>query len=153
MKIDDFKRNWAWVHRMTVDFVQAVPDDRWEFTPAPPRLGPFCRQVRHVVRGRGVYNAAIRTKKVDWSSGEHYSGPLTRDPLLGALEDLQRQFLTALESVDVHAPIFYGETAFTFDNFLCEMIQHESIHHGQWSVYAARGGFETPRSWQAGWKL
>jgi hypothetical protein len=26
------------------------------------------------------------------------------------------------------------------------MIQHESIHHRMWSVYAALGKFETPRS-------
>jgi uncharacterized damage-inducible protein DinB len=154
MKTEDFKANWAWVHRMTVDFVNVVPADKWEFTPAPKTFGSFCRQLRHVVRGRGVYNAAMRTKKADWSkSAEHYSGPLTREALLEALEDMQRHFLAALESVEADAPIYFGETTFTFDNFLCEMIQHESIHHGQWSVYAALGGFETPRSWQTGWKM
>ena len=30
---------------------------------------------------------------------------------------------------------------------------HEAIHHGQWSVYASLGGFDTPPSWRAsrGW--
>jgi hypothetical protein len=150
MNLKDFEKNWNWVHTMTVHFAGAVPD----FTPAPERFGPFSRQLRHVVRGRGVYNAALRTKKADWStSAEHYDGPLTRDALLQALDDKQREFLALLPAVDVSVPIYYGDAAFTFDNFLCEMIQHESIHHGQWSIYAALGGFATPRSWQTGWKL
>ena len=37
MKIEDFKANWQWVHRMTVDFVEIVPSDKWEFTPARAR--------------------------------------------------------------------------------------------------------------------
>ena len=154
MEIESFVRNWKWVHTMTVHFAKAVPDDKWDFTPDRRRFGPFCRQLRHIVRGRGVYTAAMLTKKADWSSsGEHYNGPLTRDALLLAIDEKQQEFLATLPTVDVEVPIYYGETAFTFDNFLCEMIQHESIHHGQWSVYAALGGFETPRSWQTGWKL
>jgi uncharacterized damage-inducible protein DinB len=155
MEIESFLANWKWVHTMTVHFAEAVPDERWEFTPDPRRFGPFSRQLRHVVRGRGVYNAALTTRKADWSvSGDvHYSGPLTRDALLRALDDKQQEFHATLPTVDVAAPIYFGETAFTLDNFLYEMVQHESIHHGQWSVYAALGGFATPRSWQAGWKL
>lgn len=28
-----------------------------------------------------------------------------------------------------------------------------TIHHGQWSLYAAFGGFETPPSWKLNWGL
>lgn len=52
---------------MTVQFAEAVPDDRWDFTPDGRRFGPFCRQLRQVVRGRGVYTTAMLTKKTDWS--------------------------------------------------------------------------------------
>jgi uncharacterized damage-inducible protein DinB len=154
MDLDSFVRNWQWVHRMTLDFVQAVPDERWEFTPDERQFGSFARQLRHVVRGRGVYNEALRTKAADWSkSGDYYSGPLTRTALLEALTDKQNEFLEILPDVDVSVPISYGKAQFTLDNFLYEMVQHESIHHGQWSVYAALGGFATPTSWQTGWKL
>jgi hypothetical protein len=137
-----------------MDLESFIKNDRWDFTPDAGRFGSYSRQLRHVVRGRGVYNAAMRTKQADWSaSGEHYGGPLTREALLTSLEEKQVEFLAMLQTVDVDVPIYYGDAAFTFDNFLCEMIQHESIHHGQWSVYAALGNFETPRSWQTGWKL
>jgi hypothetical protein len=153
-RIDHFKQNWEWVHRMTLDFVDAVPDDKWDFTPSPPRFGPFCKQLRHVIRVRGVYNAAMITKKADFStSARYYGGPLTRDALRPALLDSHQQFLTTLDTLDVEVPIYFGQTPFAFDNFMCEVIQHEAIHHGQWSVYAALGGFETPPSWRAGWKL
>jgi hypothetical protein len=33
------------------------------------------------------------------------------------------------------------------------VIQHEAIHHGQWSVYASLAGFETPLSWRNEWGL
>jgi uncharacterized damage-inducible protein DinB len=142
---------------MTVDFVNVVPDEKWDFSPGDG-FGPFCKQLRHVVRVRGVYNEAMVTKKADFErSREHYTGPLLREALVAALNDKEREFLAALETVDVEAPIYFagsaGASAFTFANFTYEVVQHESIHHGQWSVYAALGGFETPVSWKTGWKL
>src|SRR5437867_3772494 len=116
-------------HRLTVDFVRAVPDDKWDFTPdpagksgrvpAPHRIGdgfaPFCKQLRHVVCVRGVYNAALATRKVDWArKHDHYAGPLTREALVGALDDKQRQLLAILETVDINAPIDLGRNPFHF---------------------------------------
>src|SRR5712671_1040091 len=101
MSIDDFVRYCAVLHRLTADFVRAVPENKWDFTPDPPaksgrapapnRIGdgfaPFCKQLRHVVCVRGVYNAALATRKVDWRrKHEHYVGPLTREALLAALD-------------------------------------------------------------------
>ena len=75
MSIDEFVRYSETLHRLTVDFARAVPDDKWDFTPDPPgksgrtpaphRIGvgfaPFCKQLRHVVCVRGVYNAALES--------------------------------------------------------------------------------------------
>ena len=103
---------------------------------------------------RGVYNAAMVTKKADFTQKhDHYTGPLTREALLPALIDKQRQFLAALKTLDTETPIDFGGTAFTFDDFAYEVVQHEAIHHGQWSVYASLGEFETPLSWRASWGL
>src|SRR5690348_8453880 len=114
MSIDEFVRCSQLLHRLTVDFVGAVPDDKWHFTPVPPgisgrapavhRIGDgfasFCKQLRHVVCVRGVYNAALAAGAVDWTrKHDHYVGPLTREALLAALDDKQRQLLAALETV------------------------------------------------------
>jgi hypothetical protein len=168
MSIDDFVRYSKVLHGLTVDFVRAVPDDKWDFTPDPPgksgrpsapqRIGegfaPFCKQLRHIVCVRGVYNAALATRKVDWTrKHEHYVGPLSRKALLAALDDKQRHLLSTLETVDINAPIDWDGTPFTFALFTWEFVQHEAIHHGQWSVYASLAGFDTPLSWRTSWGL
>ena len=168
MSIDDFVRYSKVLHGLTADFVRAVPDNKWDFTPDPPgqsdraptphRIGdgfaPFCKQLRHVVCVRGVYTAALATKKVDWRrKHEHYVGALTREALLAALDDKQRDLLTTLETIDIDAPIDWDGTPFTFALFTWEFVQHEAIHHGQWSVYASLAGFDTPLSWRASWGL
>ena len=168
MSIDDFTRYSKVLHALTVDFVRVVPEDKWEFTPDPPgqsggtpaphrmsdRFAPFCKQLRHVVCVRGVYNAALATRKVDWTrKHDHYGGPLTREALLPALEEKQRQLLAILETVDIEAAIDWDGTPFTFALFTWEFVQHEAIHHGQWSLYAALAGFDTPLSWRTSWGL
>ena len=168
MQIDDFKRRVEFVHGMTIDFVEAVPGDRWEFSPDPALttaaaadpnrhgvgFAPFCKQVRHVVCVRGVYNAALLTKKVDFSKKhQHYQGAMTREALLRALAEKQRDLLTILETVDTNVSIDFFGNRFTFGDFAFTVIQHEAIHHGQWSIYASLGGFQTPASWRNEWGL
>jgi len=164
---DDFVRYSRVLHRLTVDFVLAVPEDKWDFTPdpgesgrgpAPHRIGdgfaPFCKQLRHVVCVRGVYNAALAMGKVDWTrKHEHYAGPPTREALLDELDEKQRQLMVTLETADLSAPIDWDGTPFTFAMFTWEFVQHEAIHHGQWSVYASLAGFDTPLSWRRSWGL
>ena len=168
MSIADFVRYSKVLHGLTADFVRAVPEDKWDFTPdlpgksggaaAPHRVGdgfaPFSKQVRHVVCVRGVYNAALATRRVDWTrKHEHYVGPLTREALLEALDDKQRHLLATLETVDISAPIDWDGTPFTFALFTWEFVHHEAIHHGQWSLYASLAGFDTPLSWHQSWGL
>jgi hypothetical protein len=168
MSIDAFARYSKVLHALTADFVRAVPEDKWDFAPDPPggsrrasvphRIGdafaPFCKQLRHVVCVRGVYTAALATGKVDWTrKHEHYGGPLTREALLGALDDKQRDLLATLGKVDIDAAIDWDGHPFTVDLFTWEFVQDEAIHHGQWSVYASLAGFDTPLSRRRSWGL
>jgi hypothetical protein len=168
MMIDDFVRYSKALHDLTVDFVNSVPEGKWNFTPDPPektdrppsphRIGygfaPFCKQLRHVVCVRGVYSAALAAGKVDWTrKRDQYAGPLTREALLAALEDKQRELLAILNTVNIDASIDWDGTPFTFPLFTWEFVQHEAIHHGQWSIYASLAGFDTPLSWRASWGL
>lgn len=168
MSIDEFAHYSTVLHRLTADFARAVPDDKWHFTPDPPgasgreraphRIGhgfaPFSKQLRHVVCVRGVYNAALATRKVNWTrKHDHYAGALTREALLAGLDEKQKQLLNTLRTVDVDAVIAWDGTPFTFTVFTWEFVQHEAIHHGQWSLYAALAGFDTPLSWRMSWGL
>lgn len=91
---------------------------------------------------------------MDWTQKhDHYVGPLAREALLAALDDKQRQLLATLETVDLDAPFDWDGTPFNFALFSWEFVQHEAIHHGQWSIYASLAGFDTPLSWRASWGL
>jgi DinB family protein len=167
MSIADFVLSSGVLHEMTLDFARAVPDDRWNATPVPPesarppaprRIGrgfaPFSKQLRHVVCARGVYNAALATGSVDWSRRhEYYTGPLTREGLLAGLDEQRSALIATLDTVDPTASFDWNGTPFTFDLVVAEFVQHEAIHHGQWSVYAELAGFDTPLSWRSSWGL
>ncbi len=153
MVIDDFRRRCEFLQRMTLDFVKQVPDEQWEFSPHP-RFAPFCKQLRHVVCVRGVYNDAMTTRRADFSKKhDQYTGALTRDELTAALIDKQRDLLARLETVDTEASIDFFGRPFSFGDFAYTVVQHEALHHGQWSIYASLAGFETPLSWQLEWAL
>src|SRR5580692_5543712 len=128
MSIDDFVRYSEVLHRLTADFVRAVPREQ---------VGLYARSA----------------SKVWPRKHEHYVGPLTREALLAALHDKQRHLLATLQTVNIDAPIDWDGTPFSFALFTWEFVQHESIHHGQWSIYASLAGFDTPLSWRTSWGL
>ncbi|MBD3942691.1 DinB family protein [Microbacterium sp. NEAU-LLC] len=168
MTVQDFARYSEVLHDMTQEFARAVPDDAWDFTPVPARtttepptqdrptaqFAPFSKQLRHVVCVRGVYNAALTTSAVDWSrKHEHYTGPLTRDALIAGLADQQRRLIALLDGIHPDIVLDWDGSPFTFGLFAGEFVQHEALHHGQWSVYAALAGFDTPTGWRESWGL
>ena len=138
---------------MTLDYLRDVPEEHWDFSPHE-RFAPFAKQLRHVVCVRGVYSDALVTKRADFSKKHSfYSGPLTREELMRALVEQQNELLTILDTVDADAPIEVFGRSFGFVDFTYTMVQHEALHHGEWSVYASLAGFETPLSWRLQWGL
>jgi hypothetical protein len=73
--------------------------------------------------------------------------------LLAALDEQQRRLLETLGTVAIDVTIDWDGSPFTFAMFTWEFVQHEAIHHGQWSIYASLAGFDTPLSWRASWGL
>ena len=150
---EEFKRHWEFVHAMTLAFAAEVPDQRWDFSPHP-RFAPFSKQLRHVVCVRGIYNDALVSKHADFSrKHSHYSGGLTRDELVRALTNKHDELMAILGTIENDLVIEAFGKQFNFAEFGHVMVQHESIHQGQWSLYATLGGFETPLQWRLNWAL
>ena len=151
-----FEKNWEFVRSLTYEFIEGVPDERWQFSPHP-RFAAFHKQVRHVVCVQGVYTQGLRERVTDFGKKHsHYGGPLDRASLVAALRQEDRDLQLALAEIrDAGDPDlvieFYGPN--TLASYLNVYTTHESIHHGQWSFYAALGGFETPESWKLNWGL
>jgi hypothetical protein len=151
--IEDFRKRCEFLQTMTLDFANDVPDEHWEFSPHP-RFAPFCKQLRHVVCVRGVYNDALVSKRADFAKKHtHYSGVLTRDELVNALVEKQGALLAIIDTLDTDASIDVFGRPFGFVDFTYTMVQHEALHHGEWSIYASLAGFETPLSWRLEWGL
>jgi len=147
---EGFLDQWRFAHAMTLAFVDAVPDQHWEFSPQD-RFAPFCKQLRHVIGVRGVYRDAIASGTTDFSKKhEHYSGDLTRASLRVALIAEQESFLSLLASPaceDPSRPIAFFDSQFSLAQYSHIVIHHEGIHQGEWALYAALAGFDTPRIW------
>jgi hypothetical protein len=137
--------------------VQAVPDEKWEASPHA-RYRPFYKQLRHLVCVQGVYLQGLRERQADWSKKHsHYSGSLHRDSLVSALREKDSQLESVLAEIDATGPDAFEMDWFGqrigLGRYLHVLIQHEAIHHGEWSFFAALGGFETPMSWKLNWGL
>lgn len=154
--LESFRQRWEHVDTMTRLFVEAVPESRWESAPFPG-FAPFCKQLRHVTCVRGVYNEGLRSRSIDFGrKHEHYKGGLDRRSLMKALAEKHEELLALLSGIpdDLERPQidFFGSRV-SYVDYLWGYVQHESIHHGQWSLYAAHGGYQTPELWRVQWGL
>jgi uncharacterized damage-inducible protein DinB len=151
--VEGFRRRWEFVQAMTLDFATEVPNAYWEFSPHA-RFAPFCKQLRHVVCVRGLYNETLTAGKADWArKHDQYTGGLSRDELLRALAQKHEDLLAILDRTDDAREVEFIGRPFNFAEFAHVMTQHEAIHQGQWSLYASLAGFETPLSWRLNWGL
>ena len=154
--IQTFESAWAFTRQLTFDFIEAIPDHRWEFSPHE-RYAPFHKQVRHIVCVQGVYIAGLRDRTTDFGKKHsHYRGPLDRASLVTALHEKDAELATTLRSIEASGEEdltieFYGPQS--LGGFLNVIGTHESIHHGEWGVLATLSGFETPQSWKLNWGL
>ena len=154
--IENFKRSWAHTRGLTHDFIAAVPDEHWQFSPHP-RFATFAKQVRHLVCMSGVYGDGLRDRHCDFGrKHEHYKGPLDHDSLVAALREKDQQLDEVLAAITPEAEEsylidFYGQNP--LGAYLNVFIHHEAMHHGQWAFYAALASFETPESWKLNWGL
>jgi uncharacterized damage-inducible protein DinB len=153
---DAFWKRWEHVNEMTWKFAEAVPDSAWESWPHKG-FAPFNKQLRHVICVRGVYNDGLVEGKVDFSrKHEYYAGGLDREELLAALHgkhhDLQEIIHELTGDPYASAIDFFG-SRMTYADYFYGYVQHEALHHGQWSLYAAHGGYEVPEIWRVQWGL
>lgn len=85
-----------------------------------------------------------------------YGGSTDKAILVAALKERDVKLVEMLRdpkySSNDYTVDFFG-TPMTFSEFTHVMTQHEALHHGMWSIYAAQAGFETPQSWKDDWEL
>jgi hypothetical protein len=151
--IEGFKRHWGFVHSMTLAFAEETPDEHWDFSPHT-RFAPFSKQLRHIVCVRGMYRDYLRDGQADFArKHEQYRGGLSREELIPALIRKHKEMMNVVSAIDDGTKIEFMGKTLEFPEFAHVIVQHESIHLGQWSIYAALAGFETPMLWKLNWGL
>jgi len=155
--VEEFKRSWSFIRGMTYEFIDVVPSEKWFFT-ISDKHSPLCKQFRHMVWISSLYNDALKNRKINISKKKtFYDGSLDKSDIVTALKQKDIEFESLLselksENLDTFMMEFFG-SKIGFTEFCDVMIQHESIHQGLWSAYAALAGFETPINWKRSWML
>lgn len=152
-----FKNSWEFVRTLTVEFIKETPQKYWMSSPHPD-YSPLAKQVRHLVWVSGLFNDALENKKINLAVKKScYSGGLEQNELIAALKKQDEIFWAILSKfneaeANVYLMDFFGGKFGLFE-FLNNMIQHESVHHGMWALYAKLGGFQCPKTWKNTWEL
>lgn len=155
--LKQFKSSWQFIRSMTIEFIQRTPNENWMTSPHAD-YAPLAKQVRHLVWVSGLFNDALKNKKIDIKNKKTcYSGDLDREELLRTLKQQDEILWASLSKIteadaNSYSMDFFGGT-FGLYEFLNNMIQHESMHHGMWALYAKLGGFQCPKSWKSTWEL
>lgn len=153
--VEQFEKTWFYNRKITMDFMDAVPADKWNYT-HNPKFAPIAKQFRHMTCVYGVFIEAFQIEAVDFSrKHSHYTGPLDREQIKNDLLKKDELFKSVLnqykeKGVEYFSINFYGVNM-SFTEFTHVLIQHECMHIGIWSTMAAFGGFELPSSWKTDW--
>lgn len=154
--VAEFERNWAVARGLTFDLLETVSATQLAFTPHDT-FGTLGRQVWHCGHVQEAYRLGLVSGEMAFSvlkpAPEAETDP---ESLAAFLEERDAELEATLRAVrDYTATVDWGlddENPEVRDHLIW-LLQHETLHQGQWSLYAALAGFELPRSWQDAWGL
>jgi hypothetical protein len=139
--VEDFLHSWSFVRRMTYDFIAAVDDRYWLYTPHAS-LAPLAKQFRHMIGIAGLYNDALRHRTVDFArKRSFYPAILDRPSILAGLRTQDAELERLIRALDAEArqalAIDFGGNKMRFGDYTTMLVQHEALHQGIWACAAA----------------
>jgi uncharacterized damage-inducible protein DinB len=144
-----FKNEWKFTRGLTLELLDSLTDADLSDTPGSS-LGPFWKQFRHVGRLQECYMEALNTKKIKFDyRNKRYRGGCSKNALRAYLRALDRELVQAIGGVDWNLTIEWESERISVFHHLMRMLAHETLHHGQWILYACLKGKQMP----AGWKV
>jgi hypothetical protein len=153
--VEQFERTWFYTRSLTNDFLDTIPDDKWNYT-HHPKFSVLSKQFRHVASVYGVYIAGFKNSSADFTKKHsHYTGALSKADIKADLlkkDEKLKIVLNELKTSDLSQfrLNFFGNHL-SFTEYTHILIQHECMHIGIWSNAAAFGEFPLPQSWKDEW--
>ena len=154
--IDDFLVRWTFVRGMTTEFLESASDDCLDFRPTE-KFMTIREQAAHLVEVPAIYQLGFAGEETDVARKPEFT-PRQTDAasLVRALADQDEVLQSNLERLRADPEAFsidwYGSTL-GVSGFGAVFIQHEALHHGQWTSIAYLGGFPRPLGWLLNWGL
>jgi uncharacterized damage-inducible protein DinB len=131
-----FKNEWKLTRGLTLELLDSLTDAELGETPGPG-VGPLWKQFRHLGRLQECYMEALNTKKIKFDySNKRYRGGCSKNALRAYLRALDRELVQAIAAVDWNANIEWEDGMASVFQHLMRMLAHETLHHGQWILYA-----------------
>jgi uncharacterized damage-inducible protein DinB len=147
--LDVFTTERNFTRRLTLDLLESLSDAELGETPGRG-LGPFWKQFRHVGRIQECYLEGLRSGRIKFDyENKRYRGGCSKDSLKAYLLELDRELARAVENLDWHLTIDWDDKAVNVFQHLMWMVSHETLHHGQWIVYARLMEKKMPPGWKA----
>lgn len=149
--------DWTQTRALTYDLLRVLPPAVLNFSPSAG-FGPLSRQIRHAGDIQACYLAALQTGRMDFAAQPRQRMvEQSKEHLEGYLRALDAALLDALRALDADAAagrrIRWDGEELNILRHLTRLLQHETLHHGMWALYARVADLPLPPSWRAFWGL
>jgi hypothetical protein len=147
---------WRQTRALTYDLLAVLPPAVLNFSPHPD-FGTFSRQIRHAGDVQACYQAALESGTMDFSAvPRQRQAEQSKDHLEGYLRALDASLLETVRGLRgerLTRPILWDGEPLSPLRHLVRLLQHETLHHGMWTIYAKVADLPIPPSWRASWAL
>ena len=134
---------------LTLDLLHEIPESFFVYTP-DNSMSVLWKVFRHIGRVDENYTDAIRSGSVQFdSSTGSYTGANNREALIRYLQTTLDTLCEVVGQCKHDAHInWFGEHC-SINNHLLRLATHESLHHGQFILYARAAQVPLPSSWSS----
>lgn len=155
-ELEQWAREWQQTRALTYDLLRALPYAVMNFSPHP-EFGTFVRQIRHAADIQACYVLALDTGKMDFTVQPRQRAlEQSKEHLEAYLRELDERLLEAVGTMTAERlarPVAWSGEQVTLLQHLMRLLQHETLHHGMWAIYAKVVDLPLPESWRTSWSL
>ena len=144
-KINEFIKDWKNVRGKTIEFLEAVPQERMTWKPHD-LLGTFGMQIRHVIKSQEAYLNGMKIGRIDFSEKDFDSElEKNKQKALMRLKQIDEELINFLAQADekrqiIFADGVFGEHAVSLTTALGYLMDHEIYHQGMFTCYGRLAG-------------
>jgi len=148
---------WGVTRKLTLDFIRNTPLEKLNASLPRPGLNTIHKHLVEMAQVQRAYTGVLRGKRLDFSrvtDGEDLKPADDRNKIVTLIKEEDHFFQKSAEKIkdwNKQTKIFGG--SYPLYSIVEIMIRHETLHHGQFIVFAYLLGIKFPDSWIKQWAL